>query len=399
MRIVHLIGTLAERDGGPSRVCVDMARAVAARGHEVSIHSTDIGMTPEALEGGNTVVIDGVDIHYHPAWPGGFWRFSPALWRAMDAAVATADIVHMHSLYLFHNWAGWRACRRHGTPFLLRPHGSMDPYIWRRHRGRKTAIEWLFMNRVLRDAAALHFTTSQECLLARPYTQGAPGVVVPNGVRLDEFGAAAPDGRFRALFGGDDAIRLVLFLGRLNFKKGLDLLAPAFAALAARDPRARLLIAGPDDGMEQPTRAQLAGLGLLDKVRFTGLLRGEETRAALADADLFVLPSYSENFGNAVVESMASGTPVLISDQVNIWRDVSAAGAGRVVPCDVGRLADAMTEMLADPAELAAAGHAGREVAERYGWQKVAEKLERVYIDLASGLGPMGAAVEATAKP
>lgn len=382
MRIVHLIGTLAERDGGPSRVCVDMARAVAARGHEVNIHSTDHGMSPGSLDAGNSVTIDSVDIHYHRAWPGGIWRFSPDLWRAMDTAVAEADLVHMHSLYLFHNWAGWRACRRHGTPFLLRPHGTMDPYIWRRHRRRKAVVEWAFMNQVLRDASALHFTTQEEQHLASPYAQGTDGVVVPNGVRLDEFTDVPRDGRFRRLFDAEEPIRLVLFLGRLNFKKGLDLLARAFATLVARDPAARLLIAGPDGGMEQATRASLDALGVLDKTRFTGLLRGSDTLAAYGDADLFVLPSYSENFGNAVIEAMATGTPVLISDQVNIWREISSGQAGRVVQCNADQIADAMTEMLANPAELASRGKAGRQVASEFRWEKVAERLEAVYEEL-----------------
>jgi glycosyltransferase involved in cell wall biosynthesis len=392
MRIVHLIGTLAERDGGPSRVCVDMARAVSTRGHRVSIHSTDFGMTPEALEQGRSIEVDGVDIHYHKALPGGIWRLSPDLWWAMDSAVAEADVVHMHSLYLFHNWAGWRACRRHGTPYLLRPHGTMDPYIWNRHRKRKSVVEWLFMNQVLREAEALHFTTGEEERLARPYAQGVPGVVVPNGVRIDDFKSAPRDGRFRAMFDTPEPIRLVLFLGRLNFKKGLDLLADAFAALTKRDPMARLLIAGPDGGMEQATRARLDAHGVLDKVRFVGLLRGEDVLAAYGDADLFILPSYSENFGNAVVEAMATGTPVLISDQVNICHEISDGGAGRVVECDVGRITDAMSEMLADPSELAARGQAARDLAETFRWEKIAERLEAAYAALARG-SPTGSEI------
>jgi glycosyltransferase involved in cell wall biosynthesis len=379
MRIVHLIGTLAERDGGPSRVCVDMARAIALRGHDVSIHSTDFGLSAGSPVHGDAALLDGVDIHCHKAWLGGLWRFSPGLWRAIDDVVGEADIVHMHSLYLFHDWAGWRACRRHDTPYLLRPHGSMDPYSWNRRRSRKAVVEWLFMNRVLRDAAALHYTTSEEERLSRPVARGTPGVVIPNGVRLDDFGDVPRDGRFRKLFGAPEPIRLILFLGRLHFKKGLDLLADAFAKVVARDPAARLLIVGPDGGMELPTRERLKALGVMDKVRFTGLLRGEELQAAYGDSDLFVLPSYSENFGNAVVEAMATGTPVLISDQVNLHGEVQAAGAGRVTACDAGQVADAMAEMIASPAELAKSGAAAKALARTFRWENIALKLEEAY--------------------
>ena len=117
----------------------------------------------------------------------------------------------------------------------------------------------------------------------------------------------------------------------------------------------------------------------MDKVRFTGLLRGEELFAAYGDADLFVLPSYSENFGNAAVEAMATGTPVLISDQVNLHGEVEAAGAGRVVACEVKQIADAMGEMIANPLELSQRGAAAKDLARTFRWENVAIRLEETY--------------------
>lgn len=391
MRIVHVIATLAARDGGPPRICVDMARASAGRGHAVTVHATDHGMTPEERAAFDREGPDGVTVKIHPAVAGGVWRFSPALARAVDRSVAEADVVHLHSLYLHHDFATWRACRRHGVPYLLRPHGSLDPYIWRRHRWRKCLVERLFMNRVVDDAAALHYTTEEEQHLAEPYVRGAAGVVVPNGVRFDDFADAPRTGRFRALFADADPLRVVLFLGRLNFKKGLDLLIPAFAETAARDPAARLLIAGPDDGEEAATRALVGRHGLAAKVRFAGTLRGDDVRAAYGDTDLFVLPSYSENFGNAVVEAMASGTPVLISDKVNIHREVAAAGAGTVIPCDAKALSEAMARMLDAPDTLAAMGRAARTAAEAYRWERVAETLDDAYLQVIGARRPDGA--------
>ena len=117
MRIAHLIGTLAERDGGPTRVCLDMATATAALGHQVEIHTTDLGIPPDTIANGPTVTHGDVPVHYHRARLGGVWRFSPDLWRAIHDTAARVDLVHIHSFYLFHDLAGWRACREISSTF------------------------------------------------------------------------------------------------------------------------------------------------------------------------------------------------------------------------------------------------------------------------------------------
>ena len=197
--------------------------------------------------------------------------------------------------------------------------------------------------------------------------------IIPNGVDTNFF---EPNGRYPgdALASGPR----LLFLGRINFKKGLDILARAVGRLARKD--LHLVIAGPDGGYLAETRSFVAEAGIADRTTFTGMLAGEEKLAAFADAALFLLPSYSENFGIAVVEAMACGLPVLISDRVNIWREVVADGAGLAAPCDPAAFAERIAAMLADPAALAAMGAAGRAaVARRYDWANIAQRLEQVY--------------------
>ncbi|HEX2115680.1 MAG TPA: glycosyltransferase, partial [Alphaproteobacteria bacterium] len=241
-----------------------------------------------------------------------------------------------------------------------------------------------FQNRVIRGAAALHYTAAEEMKLAEPYAHGAPGVVIPNGLDLAEYADLPRPGGVRS---GHPAIagrRIVLFLGRLNFKKGLDLLVPAFAEACRSVNDLHLVIAGPDDGMRQETERLVAEARIGDRITFLGMLGHAQKLAAYRDAAMFVLPSYSENFGIAVVEAMACGVPVVISDKVNIWREVQEAGAGLVAPTTVSAVADQIVRLARDP-EAAAMGARGRRlVEERFSWDKIACDLESVYRSLAA---------------
>ncbi len=362
-----------------------MARAVARRGHEVAIYTTDRDAEPrEGLTPGRIFDDCGVEIRvFAQGWPRGFATSWP-LAAALDAGVAQAEIVHIHSLYLFHVWAAARACRRHAKPYLLRPHGTLDPFIRQRRRLEKRVLGLVFQDRVIREAAALHWTAAEEGELAAPAVFGTRGIVIPNGLDLDEFAELPPAGFLRDRHREIGDRRIVLFLSRLNFKKGLDLLIPAFAAVAERRPDLHLVIAGPDGGMEAAARGWVAEHGIAARTSFVGLLSGGAKLGALRDAACFVLPSYSENFGIAVVEAMACGLPVLISDKVNIWREIAAARAGLVTTTQVTDVAAKLEALLADPEAAAAMGARARAlVAARWNWVAIAERLEAVYRALA----------------
>jgi glycosyltransferase involved in cell wall biosynthesis len=360
-----------------------MARAVARLGHEVAIYTTDRELEPaERLPPGEPTMRDGVEIRMFPQQAPRMLATSWPLYRALADRIPHVDVVHIHSLYLFHDWAAARIARRARVPYIVRPHGTLDPFLWQRHRARKRIIEALFQNRVLRGAAAIHYTAQEEMTLAAPYVFGAPGVVVPNGLDLDEYAALPPPGGFRKQYPEIGTRRIVLFLGRLNFKKGLDLLIPGFAAACARHADLHLVVAGPDDGMLADTRALVAAAGIGERVTFAGMVVGTEKLAALADAYCFVLPSYSENFGIAIVEAMACGLPVAISDKVNIWSAVAAAGAGLVGPPTVDEVTRQIAALAADPGAARRMGEAGRAFAQRYSWDRIARDLEAVYRSL-----------------
>ena len=382
MKILHVIANLAPRYGGPAKACVEMAQAVARLGHEVSIYTTNQDGPGElAVPLDRPVITAGVEIHYFPIQPPRFWGTSRPLAKALSQKIKEFDLLHIHSLYLYHDLVAGHYCRKFGVSYLVQPHGTLDPFIYRRHRFRKAVMENLFENRNIQGASVILFTADEEMRLAGPYIGGTPGVVVPLGLDLREFQDLPEPGRFRERFPEIGPKRIILFLGRINFKKGLDLLVQAMARIVRQRQDAHLVVAGPDnDGWGARVKEWLKKEGILDCATFTGMLLGEERLAVLRDAQMFVLPSYSENFGLAVVEAMACGLPVVISDQVNIWREVEVAGAGLVGPCEAARLAENLEGLLADPGLGAEMGRRGKElVARRFQWDGVALALQDLY--------------------
>ncbi len=378
MKIMHLIATLAPESGGPAQACLEMAAAVAARGHQVSIYTTDFGAAPRPLPPGATV-----DIKTFPVQSPRFWKPSTALARALGRDISAFDVLHLHSLYLFHDWVGGDLARKHGVPYIVRPHGLLDPYIWRRSRLRKKVMELAFQDRVLRNASAIHYTSDVERDISAPHAGPAPAKVVPLGVRLDEVETLPSPEHFHRLFPETAGKRIVLFLSRLHDKKGLDLLVPAFAEAKKTVPDLHLVLAGPDDGVAGKVAVLVQQLGVEKSVTFTGMLVGQDKLSAFAAASMFALPSYSENFGIAVVEAMAARLPSIVSDQVNIYREISGRGA-IIVPCEVPAVTRAILDLATDPVRAKAIGEEARNTAKAlYDWKNVAASLEKMYAEIA----------------
>lgn len=383
MRILHVICNLSRAYGGPARAVLDMAAALAGRGHELAVYATDGGGETMALAPAEAA---GVEIRRFPCQPPRAWQYSPKLAAALEAAIPEADVVHLHGLYFHHDLVTGKLCRRHGVPYVLRPYGTLDPWIWRRSRWKKRVMEIWFQNRVLREAAALHFTAAEEAERARPYAQGAPEVVVPLGLDPAEFDAPPPAAAFREAHPETAEKRVLLFLSRIHEKKGLDLLLPAFQRVLQSHGDLHLVVAGPDEGAEAGARQLATRLGIAEQVSFPGVLGDREKLAALAACSLFVLTSYQENFGLSVAEALGMGRPVLISDRVNIWRELKEDGAAFVVPCETGAIAAALQEALSDPTRLETMGRAARRCLEtRFRRDVMADSLEALYASVAAG--------------
>jgi glycosyltransferase involved in cell wall biosynthesis len=230
-------------------------------------------------------------------------------------------------------------------------------------------------------AARIHFTSEDEMELARKSGLPFRSAVVPLGVDRDETTGGTTSRGFFARWPELRGRRVLLYLGRINFKKGFDILVRAFGQLARERPDVHLMIAGPDsDGYERQVRGWLRAENVLDRVTLTGLIQGVDKALALAGATAFVLPSYTENFGIAVVEAMAAGLPVVISNRVNIWREIVAAGAGIATEPDVDEFTSAIRRVLDSPGAARRMGEAGRELYRRsFTWDSAGAKLMELY--------------------
>jgi glycosyltransferase involved in cell wall biosynthesis len=311
--------------------------------------------------------------------------FSPGLWHALQRAVPRADLVTIHSLNLFPQYAAFTTAIRATVPYIVTPHGALSPWFASNSQLAKKITDSTWQRRMLAHAAAIHFTTQEEARLAGELTAPAPYVVIPNGVDLSRFVAPASRNGFRVRYLDGYEGEVVLFLGRIAKEKGIDLLIRGFAEVSAQRD-ALLVIAGPGDESLSGELVQLVNfLGLGGRVRFIGPLYGNDHVAALAAADVWALTSHTESFGNAVLEAMAAGCPVLVSSGVNLSREIERADAGVVTALSVEDIARALHFLLADPGMRARLRSTGRAFAQRFDWPTIASELLRTYRQVAVG--------------
>lgn len=388
MKVLSVLVGTAARTGGPPAFVGQSGLELERAGQEMVVLSTDLALAPTGWTqphqrrigyGERHASLRRANVHVFAARFPRRLAFSPALYRAARELARTSDVVHLHNLWQFPQYAGYRAARRAGAPYIVSPHGALDPYLRRHGRMRKQLSMRLYQERLLRDAALIHVTTEAEAALIADVVPEVPRVVVPCGLYVGEFRDLPPreDLRQRHLRGYDGPV--ILFLGRLTYKKGVDRLVRAFAH-ARRQGDCRLVVVGPDDERLRGGLERLAfELGVAQDVDFLGPLYGDDRRAALATADIWALCSHTENFGIAVIEAMAAGCAVCISPGVNVAPDVAAANAGVVAELEPEAFGEALARLLADQAQRARLGGAARRFADRYDWSAVTPRLLDMY--------------------
>jgi len=296
------------------------------------------------------------------------------------------DVVHVHTLYSFVTVTTARSARRVNVPYVISPVGSLDPYThFRKGRFRKEAFQRLFHRHDLARAAAVHFLSVRERQLAEGFGIAAPKVVVGLGLSSRIYGQAS-QGLFRKKNPRLARSQVVMYLGRISYTKGLDLLVSAFAQIATRYPDAHLLLGGPDyEGYSEALAAEINRQGLSRRITFTGLLSEEDKVAALADADVFVLPSYTEAFGVALLEAMASALPVIVTERAALATIVQSSDAGIVTESSVSSLSAALALLLGNDELRRQLGARGRSLVEKqFSWNVVAREFAELYGSVAT---------------
>lgn len=380
MRVLHVVPYYlpAWRYGGPIRSVHGLCKGLAHLGHDVHVFTTSIdGPGDLDVPLHQPVSVDGVKVWYFESRWLRRLHWSPALGEAVKKQVGGFDLLHLHTIYLWPTTVAAQAARRANVPYLLAPRGMLvSELIKGKNRHVKRAWIACFERRNLAHAAMVHFTSSVEVAEAHKlgiaYKQSC---IIPNGIDPDESttGSSSSDVEGQVKVGQ----RFLLFIGRVNWEKGLDRLIAALPRVTACD----LVIAGNDEGGYQRRLEAIASeLGVRERISFVGPVYGAQKSALLKRASALVLPSYSENFGNVVLEAMAAGCPAIVTPEVGASEVVQRTGGGVVLQGRPDFLAAGINALFAEP-------HTLRQMAERaqnaidaqYTWNAIAKTTERIY--------------------
>jgi glycosyltransferase involved in cell wall biosynthesis len=385
MRILHVVPTYlpATRYGGPIVAVHGLCRALAGRGHHVEVITTNIdGRDNSAVPLEIPVQLDGVHVRYFSSQYFRRLYWSPALARALTTDLTNFKVVHLHSVFLWPTWAAARLAKKAKVPYLISPRGMLvKNLIEQKSRLAKTAWLRLIEKSNLESASAIHATSVLEAEEVQRFGWRLKQIAtIPNGVdEVDQFDEANISADVKEIAAEQP---LILFLGRISWKKGLDRLLNAFAL----SHLGRLAIVGPDDEKLMPQLAKVAqDLQIADRIRFLPrTVLGDDKEYLYRSARLFVLPSYSENFGNSILEAMQHGVPVVVTPEVGAAEIVRKAGSGLVVAGDPKSLSVAICRLMANQALARSMGEAGRRhVMADYTWAQIAGRMEGLYESLS----------------
>ncbi len=392
MRVLHVVPYYAPAwgFGGVVRAVHGLAGALAAQGHAVTVLTTDAGDRGQRLPV-REEVLDGVRVlrcrNLLPALRKLNLSSPAGMGAALRSSLPDADILHLHEFRTVENLWALALTGRGSPPVVLSPHGTLGYGAGRRWIKRGwDALAGRWSARRIDHVAAL---TADEAAGVRALWQQF-GIalpdhavsVIPNGVNPAEFADLPERGGFRTRWGIPLEAPLVLFMGRLHRRKGAHLLVEALTLL----PQAWLAVVGPDEGELAGLQALAQQRGVADRAVFTGLLTGADKLAALADAAVLALPAVGEGLPMVVLEAMAAGLPVAISDECHLPEAIQAGAGVRLEPLEAATIAAALGPLLADPARREAMGRAARAlVAERFTWDRVAAAMAAVYQRLQRG--------------
>jgi glycosyltransferase involved in cell wall biosynthesis len=387
MKILMVVPALGEVYGGPSKSVLELTDAIGKQGVSVDIITTNAnGYKSLDVPLFSWIINGNYRIQYFPYWNFLDYKFTWSLTSWLFQNVTNYDLVHTNAIFSYPVLPAYWSCQMAKIPYIVTPRGMLEPWalaykIWK----KKLYFNWL-EKPALQKASAIQMLASTEAEGIKNLDLKPPLVIVPNGIHREDF-ASLPDPEiFYHQFPETKNKRLIIFLGRIDPKKGLDLLAPAFAQAYQKFPDTHLIIAGPDNTGFLPTaQSYFIKAGCSHAVTFTGMLTGNIKYAALAAATIYVAPSYSEGFSMSVLEGMAAGLPCVITTGCN-FPEAGEAEVAIIVNIDVGSIAKAIIQLLEDDQQAKNMGYRARQfVLDNYTWDKIALKMVSVYENIIQG--------------
>ena len=406
MRILQIIPSISLVYGGPSQMVLGLSDALAAKNIDVTIITTDsngdIGQDPLDVPLNQPIKQNGYQIIYFRCSPFRRYKFSLSLLKWLNENVEQFDLAHIHALFSPVTTLAATIARGHKLPYIIRPCGMLDPADLQKKKFLKQIYAAFLERPNLAGAAAIHFTSKQEAKISERFGLGDTGkmplpqnfgvqnstgkmpvpqdLVIPLGVTAGLFPQRLLQSK----------VPIILFMSRIEPKKGLDLLIPALESILASGIEFQFILAGsnPQDAdYETGIKVKIQNSSLEKYTTMTGFVSGDRKNELLTNADLFVLPSYYENFGIAVAEAMAAGVPVAISDRVYISDDIQQAEAGWVAPLEVGAIARSIESALLAPQERQRRGLNAQAYAKKYyNWEDIARQTIDAYQQILASL-------------
>lgn len=368
MKIIQVVPHVGNEASGPSYSVVRLAQTLAQGGADVLLMSVRDGLQPESFGFKHQVFLKS-------RFPSMLWR-SPGLYRALKREALSGDIIHNHSMWVMPNvYPGW-VSKRKSIPLVVSPRGTMSSWALSNSAMKKRLFWAVFQKQTVARAACLHATAEQEYRDIRSAGFTQPVCVIPNGIDIPDYSAPCSSGESASA----SCSKEVLFLGRIHPVKGVDILINAWSKLAPQRPGWRLKIVGPCEGdYAQKLREQIMRKSIPD-CTIEGPLYGLEKHVAYQNAQLYVLPSHSENFGMTVAESLANATPVITTTNTP-WSDLTTKRCGWSIDLSELQLTEALLEATAlNAIELNEMGLRGREyMKDKFSWEFVAAQMSQVY--------------------
>ncbi len=381
MNILILVPALGSVYGGPSKSVVELAQAVGRQGLSIDVVTTNANGSSKLDVQLNTWIDEKYyRIKYFSYWGWGDYKLSWSLAKWLFEHISDYDLVNTNAIFSLTNFPAYWACRQRQVPHIITPRGMLEPWALS-YRAWKKRIYYNFLEKpALQNAKLIHMLASTEAEQIKGLNLKTPITIAPNGIHRENFEKLPNPELLYQRFPDTRNKTLVLFLGRIDPKKGLDLLATAFGKVHAQFPQTHLIIAGPDNtGFLATAKNYFANVDCSEAVTFTGMLTGSLKYAALAAAKIYVAPSYSEGFSMSVLEGMASGLPCVITTGCN-FPEAANANAAHVVDIDADAITDALKQCLQSPQEAREMGTRARQlIFEHYTWNSIAKKLIQVY--------------------